>query len=740
MDRRDQEIADLKSKLEVLEHENQMLAERAEDMSLMSMLTEISNETMDHVRMVELILERVSMLKDILLCECGTVDGNRITPIASFWQLEEDTCNKEIIIGDKLTEALKEGSVYLAGEDISQVKFCESVTSLENPVNEILIFTFIYQLDQPAVFIFADNQSVQDGQLEKLIPLLQQITYHAEDRINNFFLLDALQKNKSSLEQRVAERTSELEKINDELKTEIDRRRIAESELELSEEKFREIFNHANDAMILWESDHNGVPLRCLDANEVFLMMTGYTSEEVLGMKADTIRGYEDDRSRERRLEMIEGQDKRRFEIYLRTKSGAQIPTEVSSRRFRIRNKEVILAVHRDISERKVFEARILEEKRKAEESDRLKSVFLANMSHEIRTPMNAIVGFSELLQRDDLSDDERHSFLNILQAKSQELLTLINDILYLSRIEADEVKIQLEPVKLDEYLRMSEITWKQMISAAQKPGISIRFNYRKFGDTIVQIDEVRVSQVMNNLISNAIKFTEKGEIAVRCEIVDQKIKFAVRDTGIGIPNAKIRQVFERFRQGDEGQSRKYGGSGLGLSISKQLVELMGGEIGVESRVGEGSEFWFTIPLFEPDKQKNQKGVGSTKAPGGIPRGARILIVEDEITNFKFLEAALSIHDLQVLHAYDAEDAIRIFREDPGIEVVLMDLHLPGMTGDRAASVLKEINPGVPVIAQTAVSPEEVKKMKHRYMLDDYIFKPINTELLFSKLSKYLSQ
>lgn len=738
MDPKEREIADLRSKLEVLEHENQMLAERSEDMTLMSMISEISNEFKDHKKILVSILERISMLKDIMICACGTLDGEILKPIATFWQLDDELKEHEIIFDEMLVGSLNEGSVYLDGDEVQQVTFCDEIRSMEYPIREIVIFTFIYRHQTPAVFLFADNSREEERKLERLIPLLQQVTYLAEDRINNLYLLDELQKVRISLEKRVTERTAELEQINKELKEEIGRRTAAEIEMKLSEEKFREIFNHANDAIILWEADENGMPVRCLEVNEVFLMMTGYMENEVLKMNPDRLRGFENDDLKQARMDADNGRDRRRFEVTLKTKSGQEIPTEVNARNFKLRDREVVLAVHRDISERKQFETRILREKERAEESDRLKSVFLANMSHEIRTPMNAIVGFSELLYQEDLPDEERHDYLDILQAKSQDLLTLINDILFLSKMEADQVNIHAEPTDLDEYLRMSEITWRQMISKSNNSRLTVSFNFEDTIGKIVKMDEVRVSQVMNNLISNAIKFTEQGEILISCVAGKKDIEFRVKDSGIGIPSQKTALVFERFRQADEGQSRRFGGSGLGLAICKQLTELMGGEISVESSEGKGSEFSFTIPL-EISGFKKERKQKKYLQPGKLTRDAEILIVEDEITNYEFLEAALKIHNLKIHHASTAEDAIELFRKNPGIRLVLMDLHLPGMSGVEATAILKKINMNVPIIGQTAVSPEEVQMMENSQLLDDYIYKPINTELLFSKLSKFLN-
>jgi len=218
-------------------------------------------------------------------------------------------------------------------------------------------------------------------------------------------------------------------------------------------------------------------------------------------------------------------------------------------------------------------------------------------MSHEIRTPMNAIMGFSALLQDSDLSEEEKLSYLDILKTKGEELLTLINDILYLSTIEANEISITPEPISIEKYMIQAEINWKNMIPSKKKDALSLDMQLGFSSDLNVMLDTVRLSQILNNLVTNAIKFTDEGKITVRCKLLDQDLYFEVEDTGIGIAEDNYNIIFGRFRQADESQTRKFGGTGLGLAICLQLVELMKGVIGVNSKLGAGSKFWFKFPL-----------------------------------------------------------------------------------------------------------------------------------------------
>ncbi len=250
-----------------------------------------------------------------------------------------------------------------------------------------------------------------------------------------------------------------------------------------------------------------------------------------------------------------------------------------------------------DITEKKLTEKALIDAKKKAEESDRLKSAFLANMSHEIRTPMNAIIGFSELLNDPEITDDERRDYINIVQSNGHQLLKLISDLLVFSQIESGQLKIQMKEIVLTEILKEVHQQFIEEKRRLNKDRIDIALDLKSIPDDLmIKTDPVRIKQILFNLMTNALKFTSEGNITIGVEQENRWIRIYVSDTGCGIYPEKLKKIFKRFAQADDSASRKFEGVGLGLSISKELITLMGGSINVKSEPDKGSRFWITLP------------------------------------------------------------------------------------------------------------------------------------------------
>jgi signal transduction histidine kinase/CheY-like chemotaxis protein len=375
--------------------------------------------------------------------------------------------------------------------------------------------------------------------------------------------------------------------------------------------------------------------------------------------------------------------------------------------------------------------------KESAVKSDQLKSEFLCNMSHEIRTPMNGIIGFSGLLNDPDLTGKERDEYINIIRNNSEQLLRIIDDILEISSLETKQVKVQ--PVKTDLFTLLYELIAVFNMKARQKNiGLQL-INELDNRQCIVSMDQSKLLKVLNNLLENALKFTDRGFIEIGCKLGENELKFHVRDTGIGIEKEKMNKIFNRFSQADESIANNYGGLGLGLAIANENVALLGGEIHVESTPGVGSVFSFTLP-YEPFNEKTMTITHNKDQFNFQSTGKTILIAEDENSNYLFLNALITRlnPNFTIFRAIDGQQAIEMCLANPTIDLVLMDVKMPVKNGYEATKIIKEFRPGLPIIAQTAYSTNEDRNKALATGCDDYISKPIHIEGLISKLNKYL--
>lgn len=401
----------------------------------------------------------------------------------------------------------------------------------------------------------------------------------------------------------------------------------------------------------------------------------------------------------------------------------------------------VTFAIARDITEQKRIEKELIMAKEKAEESDRLKSAFLANMSHEIRTPMNSILGFSKLLKNDRLTNEKKEKYVNIINSSGNQLLTIISDIVDISKIEADQIDLYHSDVNLNEML--NELYTQFIIEKLSRDRKNVRLFLKKgLPDELsyIDTDEVRVRQIIINLVNNAIKFTKDGYVKYGYEKNDDNtILFFVEDTGIGIPKEQRDVVFERFRQVDGSHTRKFGGTGLGLTICKGLVELLGGKIWVESTEELGTTFFFTIPYLEAREQghiEKAENVEENIKYDWIEK--KILVVEDVEFIYQYIEELLMPTGVQLLYAPTGSEAIRICKEDTSIDLVLMDIQLPDISGLEATAQIKKFRKELPVLAQTAYAQSGDREMAMTAGCSDYMSKPLNKDVFFSKIARFL--
>ena len=387
------------------------------------------------------------------------------------------------------------------------------------------------------------------------------------------------------------------------------------------------------------------------------------------------------------------------------------------------------VAVKEDITDQKKMLNDLIKAKEKAEESDRLKSAFLANLSHEIRTPMNGILGFSELLKEPQLSGEEMAEYIDLIQKSGQRMLNLINDLIDISRIDAEEAILQISETPLNELIHNLHAFFQP--EAASK---GLRLTYKTgLSDTesIIKTDSEKVNQILTNLVNNALKFTRKGGVDFGYTLKNDMLEFYVIDTGIGIPIAMKEKVFDRFRQVDNTLTRGYEGAGLGLSITKALVEILGGNIWVESVEGEGSKFCFTME-YTPAGSSKTSGLTANNYETALPnQDLTILIAEDDDVSTLLLKKSLKGANISIITTENGHEAMQLVKQHPEINLVLMDIKMPVMNGFEATKLIKQQRPDLPIIAQSAFTSKDDKEKATEAGCDAFITKPIKkSELL----------
>ena len=376
---------------------------------------------------------------------------------------------------------------------------------------------------------------------------------------------------------------------------------------------------------------------------------------------------------------------------------------EISHTGMIYQGQKAMLEIFQDITDRKQDEEDLIKAKDRAEESDRLKTAFLHNISHEIRTPMNAIVGFSTLLAEPEVDAESRKSYTDVIMQSSNHLLSIITDIVDISNIEANLVKINKTEVNLNSILR---ILHAQFVPKADEKNLAFTYETELDDeDAMFLVDNSKLGQVLSNLVSNAIKFTNEGEIKLEYKVRGNSLEFCVSDTGIGIAPEFHNRVFDRFYQVQNAIKRVYEGTGLGLAISKAYVELLGGSIWLSSKPGIGSSFFFTIPNEKNVMKTETISENAVQEGFAFPEKMTILVAEDIDSNFKLIKYFLSRSNVNVLRASNGQEAVDKAASEK-IDLILMDVKMPVMDGYTATKMIRISNPDIPIIAQTAYADD----------------------------------
>ncbi|MGZ2368177.1 ATP-binding protein [Ancylomarina sp. YFZ004] len=504
----------------------------------------------------------------------------------------------------------------------------------------------------------------------------------------------------------------------------------------------------------------------CIYANKKWLDMAGMQLEEALGMGWITAL-HPDDReqvsinwyksvqlngewsyeyrfvNKENEIIWVEGNAKGLYnlngELYGYLGTNIDITSRKLSEKLK-RENEILLKQQNDDyialnEELRVSNDHLIQARERAEESDNLKSAFLANMSHEIRTPLNAIMGFSSLLADSNLEQNLREEYIQLIDSGGKRLLSLIRDIVDVSKIDAKQLVLNLEICNLNVIIDNLQ---SEFALTSSNPDV-ILTSSKGLPDLegFIETDQTRLIQIVSNLLENAQKFTKKGSIEFGYSVQQDMLKFYVKDTGIGLNSSEQAIIFERFRQVSNEYSKSGAGTGLGLSIVKGLVNLFGGQIWVSSQPEIGSAFYFTIPFVS----RLNTEIDNMKQPLNILKSKTqytILLAEDELSNFLYMEELLKSYNHKIIHAKDGREAVEMFKQNDKINLILMDIKMPVLNGLDAVKEIRKMNTTVPIIAQTAYVMSEDKQKAIDAGCDDYITKPISQEVLSTYLKKHL--
>ncbi len=533
-----------------------------------------------------------------------------------------------------------------------------------------------------------------------------------------------------SMVQKIKEHSKILDEINASLEDTVQQRT---RELEYSNFEFQHVLDTTLEGIAIFE---NG---RCIDVNNAAIEMFKYDNkEQVLG---EDPLFYIAPSFHQLTIDKIQETKEVQYESMGVKSDGSEFPILLKGHTFIHNDRRLRIVSIMDLTEIKEKENQLELAKEKAEESTKAKSDFLANMSHEIRTPMNGIIGMMHLLKQTEL-DVKQLDYVNKIETASGNLLSIINDILDFSKIEAG--KLEVEHVDFDMKDLISNVKNLTEIKAIEK---GLEFNIHCHEEnTIYHGDQLRIAQVLINLLNNAIKFTDKGSVDLYIEsFSNNRVRFSIKDTGIGLSPQQQLKLFKSFSQADESTTRRYGGTGLGLSISKQLVELMDGNIWLESELNVGSTFIFEIKLQKGNtcsinKLNNPKKTEDLNETIKTIKNSNILLVEDNKTNQEIMLGLLEDIDINIDIANNGREAVDMYNQNnKKYELILMDIQMPIMDGYEATKIIRIIDKEIPIIALTAnAMKEDIQNTKEAGM-NEHLNKPIEVENIYKTLIKYLS-
>lgn len=515
-------------------------------------------------------------------------------------------------------------------------------------------------------------------------------------------------------------------------------RKKAEEALRESEERFSTIFRAMPIGVSLTEIETGQI----IDVNDAGLEFTGCNrKEEVVGKTTMGLNVINPNERNKVIAELKQNGSVKNAELRFRTFQNETKVVSLNLNKVVINGRDFLLSTSMDITQRKQLEEtlriqniELQQAKEKAEENDQLKSIFLANMSHEIRTPMTGILGFTDLLKSADITGEQKLEYVNIIESSGNRMLQIINDLIDISKIEAKQVEINKQFVNIPKMLNELNFFFKP---EAVRKKLDLKLTNNLTEDYFYTFtDELKLTQILSNLLKNAIKFTDTGSIEFGCEFKNSNYKFYVKDTGRGIARNIGDKIFERFYQGDVDYCAKSEGVGLGLAISRAYVEMLGGKIFVETEPGTGSDFYFTLPLVSGTV--NSPRASSDKTEIITLENKQILIAEDDETVFFLLKEILRRMKINIIHASDGNEAVNLTRLHQDLDLIIMDTKMPNLNGLEATQMIRKFNCTIPIIALSAYSYDSDKQKALSAGCNDYITKPMNKNDLINKLLIYI--
>ena len=707
---------ELLSKIRVLEEENLALSEKVEYSVLLNVIAESTDSSEDINLIIESVLEKFCILKQLPFAAFFSLHEHE-QKLENYYQLfgtgfipEKDTRISEKI----LSKTRDEGFLVIERNEFADY-------SLEFALNYPDIKTLLFYSLSPKFFpesilLFVDNDP--ESQIPAMIYLFEQVITYLVEKLDKLYYWTELKKLNNELEERVAKRTADLETVNRTLET---------------KEKFiRSIYEASQNVSLITIGRHDGELL--IDSfSPGSERLFGYAKEDVTGKSLSSLLCGDAVES----MGLFElGDRDNNHEVQLTRKSGELVHAMYNSYPISVESGNIVaeLLVCIDISNLKLVQEQLIEARDQAEKADSLKTIFLQNMSHEIRTPLNAIVGFSDLLNKPGLDPGSIDEFTGIITRSSSQLLSLVNDILDISSIESGQYELRFETVNLRQLLSSLSLQFGPM---ARQKGLDFVFQSPEHTDILeVKSDFIKLQQVLINLIGNAIKFTEKGEIRLACEHKPGTLIISVSDSGIGIAKEDHKIIFDRFRQLDLSSARAYRGTGLGLYICKTYIELLGGEIWVESTLGSGSIFNISLPMSW-DESRAEKAI-EEPSPGELTTPEiKVLLAEDEDTNFMLMQVYMRKMNISITRAVNGQEAVEMVGKNK-YDLVLMDIQMPVMNGLIATRKIREFNQDIPIIAVTAFAFANERKQALDAGCNEHLSKPVKQEVLEKAISKFV--